>query len=120
MVALLDNGLKLIQNDNRYYNFLADIWNFSADNSIGQLVMNLNRERIHTEKCDFNIHYSEYKHFFKYVPFMTHHYFVVPGQNITSLAIYGSIQPYNILDFWISTCVNDTATWRTNCFSRPS
>ena len=46
MVALLDNGIKLIDEEDRYYYFLADVWNFSPDNSTGSLVMNLKREKI--------------------------------------------------------------------------
>jgi hypothetical protein len=83
MVARLDNGLKLIENEDRYYYFLADIWNFSPDNSTGQIVMNLNRQRIQTEKCDLNKHFGKYKDFFKDVPYLTHHYCAIPGQNIT-------------------------------------
>ena len=80
--------------------------------------MNLNRQRIQTEKCDINKHFGNYQNFFKDVPYLTHHYCAVPGKNITLFGIYGSIQPYNFLDFWIYTCVNDTAVNRTNCFPR--
>jgi hypothetical protein len=118
MVALLDNGLKLIENEDRYYYFLADIWNFSPDNSSGQIVMNLNRTKVETEKCNLEKHFGIFKDYFKDVPYLNHHYCAVPGQNITLFGIYGSIQPYNFLDFWISTCVNDTSVNRTNCFSR--
>jgi hypothetical protein len=118
MVALLDNGLKLIENEDRYYYFLSDIWNFSPDNSSGQIVMNLNRTKVETEKCNLDKHFGIYKDYFKDVPYLNHHYCAVPGQNITLFGIYGSIKPYNFLDFWISTCVNDTSVNRTNCFSR--
>jgi hypothetical protein len=118
MIALLDNGLKLLENEDRYYSFMADIWSFTPDNKTGQIVMNLNRKKVETEKCDINKHFGEYKNYFKDVPYLNHHYCAVPGQNITLYGIYGSIEPYNFLDFWISTCVNDTALNRTNCFSR--
>jgi hypothetical protein len=118
MVALLDNGLKLINDEDRYYYFLADIWNFAPDNSTGSVVMNLTRVPVKTEKCNIDVHFGEYRDFFKDVPYLEHHYCAVPGQNITLYGVYGSIQPYNFLDFWISTCVNDTSVNRTNCRSR--
>jgi hypothetical protein len=118
MVALLDNGLKLIDEEDRYYSFLADIWTFTPDNSTGTIVMRLNRTKIHTEKCKLDVHFGEYKDYFKDVPYLEHHYCMVPGQNITLYGIYGSIKPYNFLDFWISTCVNDTSINRTDCYPR--
>ncbi len=118
MVALLDNGLKLIENEDRYYYFLADVWNFTPDNSTGQIVMNLLRQTVQTEKCNLDKHFGAYRDYFKAVPYLSHHYCAVPGQNITLFGIYGSIQPYNFLDFWVSTCVNDTSVNRTNCHSR--
>jgi hypothetical protein len=118
MIALLDNGLKLIEEEDRYYYFLADIWTFTPNNSTGTIIMQLNRTTIQTEKCKLDKHFGEYKNYFKDVPYLEHHYCVVPGQNITLYGIYGSIKPYNFLDFWISTCVNDTSLNRTDCYSR--
>jgi len=116
MVALLDNGLKLLPEDDRYYTFYADIWNFYPDNSTGSVVMGLKRTPVKTERCDIDKHFGNYKDYFKDVPYLNYHYCPVPNQNITLYGIYGSIKPYNFLDFWISTCVNDTN--RNNCYSK--
>jgi hypothetical protein len=118
MIALLDNGLKLIEEEDRYYNFLADIWSFTPNNSTGTVVMQLNRTTIQTEKCKLDKHFGKYQNYFKDVPYLEHHYCIVPGQNITLHGIYGSIKPYNFLDLWISTCVNNTLINRTDCYSR--
>lgn len=118
MIALLDNGLKLIEEEDRYYYFLADIWSFTPNNSTGSVVMQLDRKAIQAEKCVLDKHFGEYKDYFKDVPYLEHHYCFAPGQNITLYGIYGSIKPYNFLDLWISTCVNDTSLNRTDCYSR--
>jgi len=116
MVALLDNGLKLLEDEDRYYYFLSEIWNFVPDNSTGAIVMNLKRVPIKTERCDIDKHFGQYKEHFKNVPYLNHHYCIVPGQNITTFGLYGSTKDYNFVDHWISTCVNDTKVNRTNCY----
>jgi len=52
------------------------------------------------------------------VPYLNHHYCIVPGQNITTYGLYGSTKDYNFVDHWISTCVNDTKVNRNNCFPK--
>ncbi len=116
MVALLDNGLKLLEDEDRYYTFYSEVWNFIPNNSSGSIVMDLVRVPIKTERCDLEKHFGEYKEAFRHVPYLAHHYCLVPGQNITTFGLYGSTVDYNFVDHWISTCVNDTKLNRTNCF----
>ena len=118
MVALLDNGLKLLEDEDRYYTFLSEVWNFIPNNSSGSIIMDLVRVPIHTERCDIEKHFGEYKEYFKNVPYLRNHYCLVSGQNITTFGLYGSTVDYNFVDHWISTCVNDTKLNRTNCFSK--
>jgi hypothetical protein len=119
MVALLDNGLKLLEDEDRWYSFLSETWDFYPKNSSsGQIEMGLKRIKINTERCNIDKHFGKYKELFKDVPYLEHHYCLIPGQNITAYGLYGSTKPNNFIDHWISTCVNDTALNRTNCYSR--
>jgi len=61
MIALLDNGLKLLDDEDRYYSFLSETWNFIPDNTTGDIIMKLKRVPIRTEKCDINKHFGEYQ-----------------------------------------------------------
>ena len=78
--------------------------------------MDLVRVPILTERCDLEKHFGEYKEYFRHVPYLNHHFCLIPGQNITTYGLYGSTANYNFVDHWISTCVNDTKLNRTNCF----
>ena len=119
MVALLDNGLKLLEDEDRWYSFLSETWDFYPKNSSsGQIEMGLKRIKINTERCNIDKHFGKYKELFKDVPYLEHHYCLIPGQNVTAYGLYGSTKPNNFIDHWISTCVNDTALNRTNCHSR--
>lgn len=115
MVALLDNGLKLLEDEDRYYTFYSEVWNFIPNNSTGNIVMDLKREVINTERCDINKHFGKYKDLFKDVPYLNHHYCLIPGQNISVYGLYGSTKKNNFVDHWISICLNDTSLNRTNC-----
>jgi hypothetical protein len=118
MVALLDTGLKLLEDEDRYYTFYAELWDFAPDNKTGDTVMSVTKRHIVTEKCDIDKHFGEYKEYYKNVPYLKHHHCAVPGQNITLHGLYGSIEPNNFFNLWISTCVNDTELNRTNCYSK--
>lgn len=118
MVALLDNGLKLLPEDDRWYGFLSESWDFYPKTVNGSTEMLLKRTIIETERCDLDKHFGEWRDLFKDVPYLEHHYCLVPGQNITVYGLYGSTKPNNFIDHWISTCVNNTELNKTNCYSR--
>jgi len=119
MVALLDNGLKLLPEDDRWYGFLSESWDFfPKQKEDGRIEMGLKRIKILTERCNLEKHFGKYKELFKDVPYLEHHYCLIPGQNVTTYGLYGSTKPNNFIDHWISTCVNDTALNKTNCYSR--
>jgi len=118
MVALLDNGLKLLPEDDRWYSFLSETWDFYPNKtSNGTIEMALKRIKIETERCDINKHFGKYRDLFKDVPYLENHYCMIPGQNVTAYGLYGSTKPNNFIDHWISTCVNNTALNKTNCYS---
>lgn len=119
MVALLDNGLKLLPEEDRWYSFLSETWDFYPQNSTdGTIQMALTRKKILTERCNIDKHFGKYRELFKDVPYLNHHYCLVPGQNVTTYGLYGSTKPNNFIDHWISTCVNNTALNKTDCYSR--
>jgi hypothetical protein len=117
-VMLQDSTFKPLEDEDRYYYILADIWEIKPDDSTGIIQLETKVSPVKLERCDLNKHFGLFRQLFQNVPFLEHHFCPVPEENnITLYGSYGSIKPYSFLDVWISRCNNSTRVHkRSQCF----
>jgi hypothetical protein len=119
-VMLQDSTFKPLEDEDRNYYIVANMWEVTPDASTGILQLQTKISPIAIERCDLNKHFGQYRPLFQNVPFLEHHFCPVPEENnITLYGVYGSISAYSYLDLWISRCNNSTRVdKRTKCYSK--
>jgi hypothetical protein len=117
-VMLQDSTFKPIEDEDRYYYLIANLWEIKPDDSTGILQLQTNVNNVTLERCDLNKHFGLFRPLFQNVPFLEHHFCPVPEENnITLYGNYGSVKPYSFLDIWVSRCNNSTrVNKRSKCF----
>jgi hypothetical protein len=112
----VDNFGYPIRNQSRYFTTNVMVWNLSEGD--GKMTMSTVGTPIKIENCDYNKHFGIYKGYFESVPFLTDHFCIVPGQNVTLKNTFGSARGFSFFSIYLQICRNDTSINKTDCFPR--
>ena len=100
----------------RLYNIYLRFWYGGSNNSKNEDVYQ-SFDNITISKCNINEHFGEYKEYFIDVPDLESYYCPDLRQyNQTLYGIYGGTKPFSYLQFYFTSCLNETMN--NTCFDK--